>query len=147
VNLRLMGLIENDLSSLRAYCDRWAKATHTAFRRTIPLSSKPFRTATGFTLLRSSRRFAAGDARSGGRGPIAAVPSISLASNKLSRSARELQVPNVLYWLSCHNIPATDEVVNRIFDAAKQSSASCLPSRNCWPSAHRPALRHKFSSS
>ncbi len=29
---------------------------------------------------------------------------------------------NVLYWLSRHNIPATDEVVNRIFDAAKQSS-------------------------
>jgi len=29
---------------------------------------------------------------------------------------------NVLYWLSRHNIPASDEVVNRIFDAAKQSS-------------------------
>jgi hypothetical protein len=29
---------------------------------------------------------------------------------------------NVLYWLSRRNIPATDEVVNRILDAAKQSS-------------------------
>jgi len=28
----------------------------------------------------------------------------------------------VLYWLSRHNIPAKDELVNRIFDAAKQSS-------------------------
>jgi hypothetical protein len=28
----------------------------------------------------------------------------------------------VLYWLYRNNIPATDEVVNRIFDAAKQSS-------------------------
>src|SRR5712664_3721490 len=29
VNLRLMGLIENDLSSLRAYCEKVAKTTHT----------------------------------------------------------------------------------------------------------------------
>jgi hypothetical protein len=28
---------------------------------------------------------------------------------------------NVLYWLAHHNIPATDELVNRIFEAAKQS--------------------------
>ena len=46
----------------------------------------------------------------------------------------------VLYRLWRHNIPATDEVVNRIFDAAKQSSR-VLRTRNCWLSAHRPALR------
>jgi 2-isopropylmalate synthase len=28
---------------------------------------------------------------------------------------------NVLYWLARHNIPATDEQVNRIYEAAKQS--------------------------
>jgi hypothetical protein len=27
----------------------------------------------------------------------------------------------VLYWLARHNIPATDEQVNRIYEAAKQS--------------------------
>jgi hypothetical protein len=29
---------------------------------------------------------------------------------------------NVLHWLSRHKIAASDELVNRIFDAAKQSS-------------------------
>jgi len=29
---------------------------------------------------------------------------------------------NVLYWLEKHGIPADDSVVNRIFDAAKQSA-------------------------
>jgi hypothetical protein len=28
---------------------------------------------------------------------------------------------NVLYWLARHNIPASDELVNRIYEAAKQS--------------------------
>jgi hypothetical protein len=29
---------------------------------------------------------------------------------------------NVLFWLERHGIPADDALVNRIFDAAKQSS-------------------------
>jgi 2-isopropylmalate synthase len=29
---------------------------------------------------------------------------------------------NVLFWLEKHRIPADDSVVNRIFDAAKQSA-------------------------
>jgi 2-isopropylmalate synthase len=29
---------------------------------------------------------------------------------------------NVIYWLARHGIPENDELVNRIFDAAKQSS-------------------------
>src|SRR6202040_900655 len=48
VNLRLMGLIENDLSSLRAYCEKVAKATHTAIPPNYPVFGKDaFRTATG----------------------------------------------------------------------------------------------------
>ena len=29
---------------------------------------------------------------------------------------------NVIYWLARHGVPETDEVVNRIFDAAKRST-------------------------
>jgi hypothetical protein len=29
---------------------------------------------------------------------------------------------NVLYWLARHNIPAEDELVNRIYEAAKAAS-------------------------
>jgi len=29
---------------------------------------------------------------------------------------------NVLYWLARHNIPAEDELVNRIYEAAKASA-------------------------
>src|SRR3984957_6367277 len=48
VNLRLMGLIDNDLSSLKAYCEKVAKATHTVIPPNYPVFGKDaFRTATG----------------------------------------------------------------------------------------------------
>src|SRR5208337_1803235 len=48
VNLRLMGLIENDLSCLKAYCEKVAKATHTVIPPNYPVFGKDaFRTATG----------------------------------------------------------------------------------------------------
>src|SRR3984893_8528816 len=48
VNLRLMGLIGQDLSHLKKYCDRVAQATHTTIPTNYPVVGRDaFRTATG----------------------------------------------------------------------------------------------------
>ena len=122
VNLRLMGLIENDLSSLRAYCEKVAKATHTVIPPNYPVFGKDaFRTATGvhaaaiIKALRTGDRHLADSVYSG-------VPAHLFGLEQVVEIGPMSGKSNVLYWLSRHNIPATDDVVNRIFDAAKQSS-------------------------
>src|SRR5690242_9813454 len=48
VNLRLMGLIDRDLSRLKEYCEKVAKATHTTIPPNYPVIGRDaFRTATG----------------------------------------------------------------------------------------------------
>ncbi len=48
VNLRLMGLIQQDLSRLKEYCEKVAKATHTMIPPNYPVvGHDAFRTATG----------------------------------------------------------------------------------------------------
>ncbi len=48
VNLRLMGLIQQDLSRLKEYCEKVAKATHTTIPPNYPVvGHDAFRTATG----------------------------------------------------------------------------------------------------
>ena len=48
VNLRLLGLRQNDLTYLRAYCEKIAKATHTTIPPNYPVFGRDaFRTATG----------------------------------------------------------------------------------------------------
>src|SRR5207247_3752180 len=48
VNLRLMGLIQQDLSRLKEYCEKVAKATHTLIPPNYPvIGHDAFRTATG----------------------------------------------------------------------------------------------------
>jgi len=122
VNLRLMGLIENDLSSLRAYCEKVAKATHTIIPPNYPVFGKDaFRTATGVHAAAIIKALKTGD-RDLADSVYSGVPAHLFGLEQLVEIGPMSGKSNVLYWLSRHHIPATDEVVNRIFDAAKQSS-------------------------
>jgi isopropylmalate/homocitrate/citramalate synthase len=122
VNLRLMGLIENDLSSLRAYCEKVAKATHTIIPPNYPVFGKDaFRTATGVHAAAIIKALKTGD-RDLADSVYSGVPAHLFGLEQVVEIGPMSGKSNVLYWLSRHNIPATDEVVNRIFDAAKQSS-------------------------
>jgi isopropylmalate/homocitrate/citramalate synthase len=122
VNLRLMGLIENDLSSLRAYCEKVAKATHTVIPPNYPVFGKDaFRTATGVHAAAIIKALRTGD-RDLADSVYSGVPAHLFGLEQVVEIGPMSGKSNVLYWLSRHNIPATDEVVNRIFDAAKQSS-------------------------
>ncbi len=121
VNLRLMGLRQNDLSYLRAYCEKIAKATHTSIPPNYPVFGRDaFRTATGvhaaaiIKALRSHDRNLADAVYSGVPAHLVGLEQIVEIGPMSGRS-------NVVYWLARHGVPETDEVVSRIFEAAKQS--------------------------
>jgi len=122
VNLRLMGLIENDLSCLKAYCEKVAKATHTVIPPNYPVFGKDaFRTATGVHAAAIIKALRTGDLDLADA-VYSGVPAHLFGLEQVVEIGPMSGKSNVLHWLSRHNIPATDEVVNRIFDAAKQSS-------------------------
>jgi 2-isopropylmalate synthase len=122
VNLRLLGIIERDLSKLMEYCEKVARATHTTIPPNYPVVGRDaFRTATGVHAAAVIKAYRKGDS-----GLADAVYSGVPAS--LFGLAQVIEVgpmsgkSNVLYWLERHGIPANDELVGKIFDAAKNSS-------------------------
>ena len=121
VNLRLMGLRKNDLTYLRAYCEKIAQATHTAIPPNYPVFGRDaFRTATGvhaaaiIKALRKHDRTLADAVYSG-------VPAHMFGLEQIVEVGPMSGKSNVIYWLARHGIPETEELVNRIFEAAKQS--------------------------
>ena len=121
VNLRLMGLRTNDLTFLRAYCESVAKATRTTIPPNYPVFGRDaFRTATGvhaaaiIKALRKHDRNLADAVYSG-------VPAHLFGLQQIVEIGPMSGKSNVVYWLARHGIPETDELVNRIFEVAKQS--------------------------
>jgi isopropylmalate/homocitrate/citramalate synthase len=122
VNLRLMGLIENDLSALKAYCEKVAQATHTAIPPNYPVFGKDaFRTATGVHAAAIIKALKTGD-RELADAVYSGVPAHLFGLEQVVEIGPMSGKSNVLHWLARHGIPASDEVVNRIFDAAKGSA-------------------------
>jgi 2-isopropylmalate synthase len=122
VNLRLMGLRQNDLTYLKAYCEKIARATHTTIPPNYPVFGRDaFRTATGVhaaaivKALRSHDRKLADAVYSG-------VPAHLVGLEQIVEIGPMSGKSNVVYWLARHGIPETDELVNRIFEAAKTST-------------------------
>jgi isopropylmalate/homocitrate/citramalate synthase len=121
VNLRLMGLRPNDLSFLRAYCEKVAKATHTTIPPNYPVFGRDaFRTATGVhaaAIIKALRKHdhALADAVYSG------VPAHLFGLQQIVEIGPMSGKSNVLYWLARHGIPESDELVNRIYEVAKQS--------------------------
>ena len=121
VNFRLMGLRDNDLTYLRAYCEKIAKATHTTIPPNYPVFGRDaFRTATGvhaaaiIKALRKHDRVLADAVYSG-------VPAHLFGLEQIVEVGPMSGKSNVIYWLARHGIPESDELINRIFDAAKSS--------------------------
>jgi len=122
VNLRLMGLIDKDLGNLRAYCEKVAKATHTTIPPNYPVIGKDaFRTATGVHAAAIVKALRTGD-RELADAVYSGVPAHLFGLEQVVEIGPMSGKSNVLYWLGRHRIAANDELVNRIFEAAKQSS-------------------------
>jgi 2-isopropylmalate synthase len=122
VNLRLMGLIENDLSRLREYCEKVAAATHTVIPPNYPVIGRDaFRTATGVHAAAIIKAFHKGD-QALADAVYSGVPSSLFGLDQVIEIGPMSGKSNVLFWLEKHKIPADETIVDRIFDAAKQSA-------------------------
>src|SRR5256714_8920745 len=121
VNLRLMGLIQQELSRLKEDCEKVAQATHTMIPLNYPVvGHDAFRTATGVHAAALIKAFRKNDL------PLAnavysGVPAHLFGLDQVIEIGPMSGKSNVLFWLEKHHIPADDATVTRIFDAAKQS--------------------------
>jgi len=122
VNFRLMNLRDDDLTYLRAYCEKIARATHTTIPPNYPVFGKDaFRTATGVhaaAIVKALRKHDRGLADA----VYSGVPAHLFGLEQIVEIGPMSGKSNVIYWLARHGIPESDELVNRIFEAAKQSA-------------------------
>ena len=122
VNLRLLGLIDRDLSRLKEYCEKVAKATHTTIPPNYPVIGRDaFRTATGVHAAAIIKAFRKGDNELANI-VYSGVPSHLFGLDQIIEIGPMSGKSNVLFWLEKHGKPTDDATVNRIFDAAKQSA-------------------------
>ena len=121
VNLRLMGLIQQDLARLKEYCEKVAKATHTLIPPNYPvIGHDAFRTATGVHAAALIKAFRKNDLELA-NAVYSGVPAHLFGLDQVIEIGPMSGKSNVLFWLEKHLIPADDATVTRIFDAAKQS--------------------------
>ena len=122
VNLRLMGLIDRDLSKLKEYCDTVAAATHTTIPPNYPVIGRDaFRTATGVHAAAIIKAFHKGNVELANI-VYSGVPSHLFGLEQIIEIGPMSGKSNVLFWLERHKIPPDEALVARLLDAAKQSS-------------------------
>ena len=122
VNLALLGYRPADLTKLPAYCEAVSKATGVPIPAKYPVVGRDaFRTATGVHAAAIAKA-----ARKGDRAAADAVYSGVPAS--LVGREQEIEVGplsgkwNVIVWLEKNGLQASEDVVDRVFAAAKASS-------------------------
>jgi isopropylmalate/homocitrate/citramalate synthase len=121
VNLRLLGLIEQDLSKLKQYSEAVSKATHTPIPPNYPVVGRDaFRTATGVHAAAIVKAYKKGDQELA-NSIYSGVPSHLFGLEQIIEIGPLSGRSNVIYWLEKRSIATSDELVDRIFAAAKQS--------------------------
>src|SRR6202140_2145208 len=121
VNMRLLGMIDRDLSKLKEYCEKVARATHTSIPPNYPVvGHDAFRTATGVHAAALIKAFRKNDLELA-NAVYSGVPAHLFGLDQVIEIGPMSGKSNVLFWLGKHRIPADDATVTRIFDAAKQS--------------------------
>src|ERR1700719_294957 len=122
VNLRLMGLIDRDLSRLKEYCETVAAATHTTIAPNYPVIGRDaFRTATGVHAAAIVKAFHKGNVELANI-VYSGVPSHLFGLEQIIEVGPMSGKSNVLFWLERRKIPADDALVARLLKAAKESS-------------------------
>jgi 2-isopropylmalate synthase len=121
VNLRLLGLIDHDLSKLKQYSEAVSKATHTPIPPNYPVVGRDaFRTATGVHAAAIVKAYKKGDQELA-NSIYSGVPSHLFGLDQIIEIGPLSGRSNVIYWLEKRSITASDDLVDRIFAAAKQA--------------------------
>ena len=124
VNLKLMKIepwASQDLTKLKEYCEAVSKATGVPIPKNYPVVGEDaFRTGTGVhaaAVIKAYRKkddMLANSIYSG-------VPSHFFGMEQIIEVGPMSGKSNVQYWLEKHQIPPTDELIDRIFQRAKES--------------------------
>ena len=124
VNLVLMGVLDRDLNALVEYCEYVSEVTAVPIPPNYPVVGRDaFRTATGVHAAAVIKAFRKKD-------PELADAVYSSVPASLVGREQQIEVgpmsgkSNVIYWLEKRGLPATEEVVERIF--AKAKSSACV---------------------
>ena len=123
VNLVLMGVRTSDLSALCEYCEVASEATGVPLPANYPVVGRDaYRTATGVHASAVIKAFRKND-------PVLVDCVYSGVPARLVGREQTIDIgpmsgkSNVVYWLEKRGVEATDERVDRIFAAAKQSGS------------------------
>jgi 2-isopropylmalate synthase len=121
VNLKLLGYIDNDLTSLGEYTKFVSDAVGIPIPTNYPIVGRDaFETATGVHAAAVVKALRSGNTWLANR-VYSSVPADEVGLRQVIRIGPMSGRSNVLFWLSSHNLEAPDEIVDRIFRAAKQS--------------------------
>jgi 2-isopropylmalate synthase len=121
VNLRLLGVIERDLSQLKKYSEAVARATHTVIPPNYPVVGRDaFRTATGVHAAAIIKAYKKDDVELA-NAIYSGVPSHYFGLEQIIEVGPLSGRSNVTHWLEKRGIPASDELIERILEVAKES--------------------------
>ena len=121
VNLRLMGLIENDLAALPEYCKTVAESCNILLPVNYPVLGKDaFRTGTGVHAAAIIKAKKKGDDWLADR-VYSGVPASMVGRKQVIEIGPVSGRSNIIYWLQERGIKPAEELVSTIFGAAKRT--------------------------
>lgn len=121
VNMKLLGWIDRDLTRLGEYCRAVSEATGVPIPSNYPVvGDDAFETATGVHAAAVIKAYKKGDDRLADR-IYSGVAAGEFGFRQRIRIGPMSGRSNVVYWLEEQGIEPTEEQVDRIFEAAKQS--------------------------
>ena len=124
VNLSLMGIApwdKQDLSRLKDYCHAVSRSTGVAIPPNYPvIGEDAFRTATGVHAAAVVKAYKKNDMELA-NAVYSGVPAHLFGLEQVIDIGPMSGKSNVLFWLERRGIPATDELVERIYQRAKSS--------------------------
>jgi 2-isopropylmalate synthase len=143
VNLVMMGYRDNDLSMLPAYCEAVARVCDVRIAPNYPvIGADAFRTATGVHAAAVVKAFRKAD-RALMDAVYAAVPASLVGREQEIEVGPMSGRSNVVFWLERRGLPASDDIVDRIFAAAKSSNRTLTHEQieKIVDEARKPAVR------
>jgi len=122
INLKLMGVIDNDLRKLPEYCRKVSEYCRVPIPRNYPaVGSDAFETATGVHAAAVIKALKKGDRWLANR-VYSGVPADELGLSQKIGVGPMSGKSNVLYWLESKGIEADDAVVDAILSLAKTTN-------------------------
>ena len=121
VNLQLLGWIDRDLTHLSRYCEVVAESTGVPFPDNYPVfGPDAFRTGTGVHAAAIIKAQERGDDWLADR-VYSSVPASLVGCHQVIEVGPMCGVSNVQHWLKTNGYPLDPELVQTVFDHAKQS--------------------------